>query len=99
VKRYVLTRFPSGCVVRVFDGERDAGLLRHLVYHSPDGFEWGYGGSGPSDLARSIVGDLICDPNPPPALYRPVVTYLVARVPDEGGELTEADVRRVVSLP
>lgn len=31
--------------------------LRHIPYHSPDGFEWGYGGSGPADLARSILYD------------------------------------------
>jgi len=33
--------------------------LRHRVYHSPTGFNWGYGGSGPADLARSILWDLI----------------------------------------
>ncbi len=28
----------------------------HLVtHHSPTGFEWGYGGSGPADLALNIV--------------------------------------------
>ena len=28
----------------------------HLVtHHSPDGFEWGYGGSGPADLALNIL--------------------------------------------
>lgn len=32
--------------------------LRHHERHSPDGFEWGYGGSGPSDLALSILADL-----------------------------------------
>ncbi len=31
--------------------------LFHVNYHSPDGFEWGYGGSGPSDLALSILAD------------------------------------------
>ena len=31
--------------------------LRHVCRHSPDGFEWGYGGSGPSDLALSIMTD------------------------------------------
>ena len=25
-----------------------------VVHHSPDGFEWGYGGSGPADLALNI---------------------------------------------
>ena len=27
----------------------------HLRNHSPDGFEWGYGGSGPSQLALSML--------------------------------------------
>jgi len=31
--------------------------LAHVEYHSPDGFEWGYGGSGPADLALSILAD------------------------------------------
>lgn len=37
----------------------DAGeyALPHVVYHSPDGFECGYGGSGPADLALSILAD------------------------------------------
>jgi hypothetical protein len=31
--------------------------LRHFVKHSPDGFEWGYAGSGPSDLSLAILAD------------------------------------------
>ena len=31
--------------------------LRHYPYHPPTGFEWGYSGSGPSDLARCILLD------------------------------------------
>ncbi len=31
--------------------------LQHIMRHSPDGFNWGYGGSGPGDLARSILMD------------------------------------------
>lgn len=31
--------------------------LKHQVYHSPSGFNWGYLGSGPADLARSILWD------------------------------------------
>lgn len=30
-------------------------MPRLLVHHSPDGFEWGYEGSGPADLAFNIV--------------------------------------------
>ena len=32
-------------------------LLKHVVRHSPDGFQWGDGGSGPADLALSILTD------------------------------------------
>ena len=31
--------------------------LKHIVRHSPDGFQIGYGGSGCSDLALSILTD------------------------------------------
>lgn len=31
--------------------------LRHYEVHSPDGFQWGYGGSGPADLALAILVD------------------------------------------
>lgn len=53
-----------------YDGYRDHGRLkvqvvtgnvikplRHVELHSPDGFECGYGGSGPADLALSILAD------------------------------------------
>ena len=29
--------------------------LPHEIIHSPGGFEWGYGGSGPADLAFNIL--------------------------------------------
>jgi hypothetical protein len=48
-------RTDAGCVVTV-DGE----LLpprTDLRNHSPTGFEWGYGGSGPAQLALAILAD------------------------------------------
>lgn len=33
--------------------------LNHIVRHSPTGFEWGYMGSGPSDLSLSILVDYL----------------------------------------
>lgn len=35
--------------------------LAHVVKHSPGGFSWGYGGSGPSELARCILLDYLGD--------------------------------------
>jgi hypothetical protein len=43
--------------VEVWEDNELVGLLPHLVKHSPDGFSWGYGGSGPADLARSLLAD------------------------------------------
>lgn len=31
--------------------------MPHIIYHSPTGLEYGYGGSGPADLALSILAD------------------------------------------
>jgi hypothetical protein len=36
-------------------GKKPNYLLPHIERHSPDGFNWGYGGSGPADLALSIL--------------------------------------------
>lgn len=33
--------------------------LKHFMRHSPDGFEWGYGGSGPAELARCMLIDAL----------------------------------------
>lgn len=60
---YVIGRTIRGivrCVVRQLDGgERVGGpyRLRHANLHSPTGFECGYAGSGPADLAASILAD------------------------------------------
>lgn len=36
-------------------GGYDCGPLAHYVRHSPDGFAWGYAGSGPTELARCLL--------------------------------------------
>ena len=33
-----------------------------LFNHSPDGFQWGYGGSGPAQLALALLLDVTDDP-------------------------------------
>ena len=61
MKGYVGRRELDGVKVYVVTEKRKGGLerepLKHLVVHSPDGFEWGYHGSGPADLALSILAD------------------------------------------
>lgn len=51
--------------------------LPHVVKHSPSGFEWGYNGSGPSDLALSLLCHAASLLLPPPlgmSLYAPPLT-------------------------
>ena len=66
MKIYKVTRAPGGviterviCVVKQDKAfpEPIAYHLPHVVFHSPTGFECGYGGSGPADLALSIMAD------------------------------------------
>lgn len=60
---YVGKRGPGGCDVaklRYLDGGKTRrSRLRHVVRHSPTGLEWGYGGSGPADLALSLCVDAL----------------------------------------
>ena len=65
--------------------------LRHRVYHSPTGMNWGYAGSGPSDLALSILWDLY-DTEPDMPFYMAFKHRFVAGWKEEW-EITESDIR------
>jgi len=53
--RYAGMKLP--CKIYVWaDGWELCPIRSQLVYnHSPDGFNWGYGGSGPSQLALAVM--------------------------------------------
>ncbi len=53
---YHVRRLPT-CVVAVASvpGELEVELVPHIVHHSPTGMEFGYAGSGPADLALSLL--------------------------------------------
>lgn len=46
--------------------------------HSPDGFEWGYGGSGPAQLALAILLDFL-NPGDAVALHQSFKVHFVAK--------------------
>jgi hypothetical protein len=64
-ERFVVENPQTKTIVHVLvrpDNEGGTGYmyeLRHHVRHSPTGFEWGYGGSGPAELARCILIDYL----------------------------------------
>ena len=49
------SRMPSGCAVIVNGSSLPP--CTDLRNHSPTGFEWGYSGSGPAQLALAILAD------------------------------------------
>lgn len=67
--------------------------LPHVMYHSPTGFAWGYSGSGPADLARSILADCagirVAD-----MLYQRFKSDVVVRLGEKHWTITETFVRR-----
>ena len=76
---YVGTRTPNGTIVEVDDGGTRK-PLKHIVRHSPDGFEWGYGGSGPADLAHSILAHHLAVQSVAPALYQAFKFEVIGRL-------------------
>jgi len=67
-----------------------------LANHSPTGFEWGYPGSGPAQLALAILADCVGDEL---ALrhYQDFKRLIVSGLPPAQWMLTEADVRAALA--
>jgi hypothetical protein len=93
--------------MKIYRGQRDASGVwvtvdgqplperRDLVNHSLTGFEWGYGGSGPAQLALAIVADCLGDDDLALAAYQPFKWQCVAKLPYERFELPESQVREI----
>lgn len=70
-------------------------LLRHIPLHSPSGFEWGYGGSGPADLAYAILADAV-GKKEAERFYQTFKWEFIAKAPFDGFEISRKEVRRWV---
>jgi hypothetical protein len=52
----------SGVIVTKDGQELSPKASQKLINHSPDGFNWSYGGSGPAQLALALLLDVTGDP-------------------------------------
>lgn len=76
------------CHVRVREGRgKPMALARRadLVNHSPDGFEWGYAGSGPAQLALALIAHATDDDALAQRIHQDFKRYFIATMSREAG--------------
>lgn len=93
MKRYIAHREGQAGSADVFvveEGKRPRPLNpRHdLRNHSPDGFQWGYGGSGPAQLALALVADATGDDELAQRTYQDFKFKVVAGLQADRWEMT-----------
>ena len=98
MKTYSGVRTAGGCAVTVTgaDGGRGLDPRFDLRTHSPTGFEWGYGGSGPAQLALALAADVLGDDEVALGVYQRLKFRVVARLPADRWELTEGELAAAV---
>lgn len=73
-------------------------LRLDLENHSPTGFSWGYGGSGPAQLALALLADAI-DDNTARRHYQEFKSGIIARLPgDLPWEMAEDEIKDAVLM-
>lgn len=63
-------------------------LCKSVVNHSPTGFEWGYPGSGPAQLAVAILVDALGDKERALKLHQSFKRAVVEGLPQKGWSLS-----------
>lgn len=69
-----------------------------LYSHSPTGFEWGYAGSGPAQLALAICADFLGDDQRARRVYQEFKENVIAPLEDDIWGFTEVFLREQIAL-
>jgi hypothetical protein len=102
ILRYTGCRNVSGDLFEVVV-ERDNSVYHldprlDLMNHSPTGVSWGYGGSGPAQLALAILADFLEDDEQALMLYQDFKWEVIARLPMESGfELSAEQIDKITT--
>lgn len=94
-KTYKGTRHDHGCIVtvnvngigRMLDPRLD------VRNHSPTGMEWGYGGSGPAQLALALLCDALADEERAVALHQRFKWDVIASIDMDAWVMTNDMIR------
>lgn len=74
---------------------RELPLRLDLRNHSPTGFGWGYGGSGPAQLALALLADVLGDDDRALRLYQQFKWRLIGGLePDKPWAMSDTVIRR-----
>ena len=68
-----------------------------LWNHSPTGFEWGYGGSGPAQLALALLADCLGNDEQAVQLHQEFKRQVVANLEGHGWIMTSHEIRARVN--
>lgn len=68
-----------------------------LANHSPDGFEWGYPGSGPAQLALAICADFLDDDAEALKVYQDFKMARVATIQSDDWIITSTEVGATIA--
>lgn len=98
MKIYQGKRTKSGTIVTVTSGTISFQLDPRLDLrnHSPTGFEWGYGGSGPAQLALAILADHFGNDDLAQKLYQDFKFRAIGRLGGDEWTLTTQDIGSVI---
>lgn len=105
--RYNLTRGPQGEPICTVEDQTARTIWQlhpdtsqKLYNHSPDGFEWGYAGSGPAQLALAILLDYLSQREILPSLalqwYQEFKRQFIATAPKQGTVITSEQINTFI---
>ena len=84
----------EGYAVEVTVDGRSLDPRLDLWNHSPNGFEWGYAGSGPAQLALALLADHLRNDCQAVALHQDFKHAVIAGLPRRGWTLTGEEIKR-----
>lgn len=72
------------------DGIKHFNVPHFLIRHSPTGMDWGYGGSGPADLALNILFAVTNDKDIAERFHQEFKWKFISNLPGVGGTIPRA---------